>query len=251
MIPAVAAADIICFGFKLDLAFELGVDLLLRPVLSGSVLHPFEIADNDTASVCVKVRQNLDTAFPQNGIRLKGGRPVRRFDSRGRAGWGDIVRTGLGYASLGPAVVAGATAGLLNGSMREAINVGSAVWGDLATSFSGVDIRVEGEENLWKERPAIFTFNHQSGLDAVIMMKLIRRDVTGVGKKELQSTPIMGPIFTAAGHRGHEVPKEPGGAFALQADACFTVAAHDEDLDVGLVTADLAEDCLAVHLRHR
>ena len=125
--------------------------------------------------------------------------PVRRFDSRGRAGWGDIVRTGLGYASLGPAVVAGATAGLLNGSMREAINVGSAVWGDLATSFSGVDIRVEGEENLWKERPAIFTFNHQSGLDAVIMMKLIRRDVTGVGKKELQSTPIMGPIFTAAG----------------------------------------------------
>ena len=125
--------------------------------------------------------------------------PVQRFESRGRASWGDIMRTGLGYASFYPAMMAGAAAGLLNGSMREAINVGSAVWGDLATSFSGVDLRVEGEENLWKRRPAIFVFNHQSGLDAVIMMKLIRRDVTGVGKKELRSTPIMGPLFEASG----------------------------------------------------
>ncbi len=125
--------------------------------------------------------------------------PVRRFTSRGSTSWGDILRTSLVYGSLFPSVVAGATAGLLSGSRREAVNVAGSLWGDLATSFAGVDLRVEGEENLWKARPAVFIFNHQSGLDAVLAMKLVRRDVTGVGKKEIKNNPIFGPLFSAGG----------------------------------------------------
>jgi putative phosphoserine phosphatase/1-acylglycerol-3-phosphate O-acyltransferase len=125
--------------------------------------------------------------------------PVRRFSSRGRPGLGDLVRTGLTYASLIPSLWAGAAAGLVNGSYREAVNVSGAVWGDLATSLAGIDLRVEGEEHLWSHRPAVFIFNHQSGLDAILMIKLIRRDVTGIGKMELKKNPIFGPIFTAAG----------------------------------------------------
>jgi putative phosphoserine phosphatase/1-acylglycerol-3-phosphate O-acyltransferase len=125
--------------------------------------------------------------------------PVRRFKSRGRPSMGDLVRTGLTYASLGPAVWAGAAAGIVNGSMREAINVAGSVWGDLATSLAGIDLRVEGEENLWAQRPAVFIFNHQSALDAVLMIKLLRRDLTGVGKKEIRRNPIFGPLFGAAG----------------------------------------------------
>jgi putative phosphoserine phosphatase/1-acylglycerol-3-phosphate O-acyltransferase len=125
--------------------------------------------------------------------------PVRRFSSRGRPGLGDLVRTGLTYASLIPAAWAGAAAGIVNGSYREAINVSGAVWGDLATSLAGIDLRVEGEEHLWSHRPAVFIFNHQSALDAILMMKLIRRDVTGIGKMELKKNPIFGPMFTAAG----------------------------------------------------
>ena len=124
---------------------------------------------------------------------------VRRFRSRGRPGMGDMVRTGLTYANLGPSLVAGAAAGIVNGSFREAINVSGALWGDLATSLAGIDLRVEGEEHLWSRRPAVFIFNHQSALDAILMMKLVRRDVTGVGKKEIQRDPIFGPIFSAAG----------------------------------------------------
>ncbi len=125
--------------------------------------------------------------------------PVRRFSSRGRPGVGDLVRTGLTYASLIPSLWAGAAAGLVNGSYREAVNVSGAVWGDLATSLAGIDLRVEGEEHLWSHRPAVFIFNHQSGLDAILMIKLIRRDVTGIGKMELKKNPIFGPIFSAAG----------------------------------------------------
>jgi putative phosphoserine phosphatase/1-acylglycerol-3-phosphate O-acyltransferase len=112
---------------------------------------------------------------------------------------GDIVRTGLTYASLGPAVWAGVAAGVINGSVREAVNVSGTVWGELATSLAGIDLRVEGEENLWAERPAVFIFNHQSALDMVLMIKLLRRDLTGVAKKEIRRNPIFGPLLAAAG----------------------------------------------------
>jgi len=125
--------------------------------------------------------------------------PVRRFHSRGRPSLGDLVRTGLTYASVGPSLWAGAAAGLTTGSFREAINVSGAIWGDLATSFAGIDLRVEGEANLWAERPAVFIFNHQSALDAVLMLKLVRRDLTAVGKVELRGHPVFGPLFSAAG----------------------------------------------------
>lgn len=125
--------------------------------------------------------------------------PVRRFTSRGTPSLGDVVRTGLSYASLAPALWAGGASGLVNGSFREAVNVAGAVWGDLATSLAGIDLRVEGEKHLWSRRPAVFIFNHQSALDVVLLLKLLRHDITGVAKQELRSNPIFGPVFGAAG----------------------------------------------------
>jgi putative phosphoserine phosphatase/1-acylglycerol-3-phosphate O-acyltransferase len=125
--------------------------------------------------------------------------PVRRFRSRGTPGLGDLVRTGLSVASLAPALWAGAAAGAVNASFREGLNVASAMWGDLATSLGGIDLRVEGEEHLWSRRPAIVIFNHQSALDTVLLLKMMRRDMTGVGKLELKHNPVFGPLFTAAG----------------------------------------------------
>ena len=125
--------------------------------------------------------------------------PVYRFRGRGRPSAGDLVRTGLAYASLAPSIWAGTAVGLVNGSRREAINVLGSVWGDLATSLSGVDLRIEGEAHLWSRRPAVFIFNHQSALDFVLLLKLLRRDLTGVAKRELRRNPIFGPLFEAAG----------------------------------------------------
>jgi putative phosphoserine phosphatase/1-acylglycerol-3-phosphate O-acyltransferase len=125
--------------------------------------------------------------------------PVRRFHSRGTPRAGDLLRTALAYGSVVPSMWAGLAAGVINRSRREGINMAASLWGDLATSFAGVDLRVEGEEHLWSHRPAVFIFNHQSGLDAVLMVKMLRRDVTGVGKQEVRSNPIFGPLFGVAG----------------------------------------------------
>ncbi len=124
---------------------------------------------------------------------------VRRFHSRGTPGIGDLVRTVCAYGSVIPSAAVGLATGLLTGSRREGINVLGAMWGDLAISLAGVDLRVRGEEHLWSRRPAVFIFNHQSGLDAMVAIKLLRRDMTGVAKKEIQQNPIFGPIFTLGG----------------------------------------------------
>ena len=93
----------------------------------------------------------------------------------------------------------GVAAGVLNRSRREAFNVMGSVWGDLATSAAGIDLRVEGQEHLWSRRPAVFIFNHQSGLELVLLLKLLRRDFTGIAKQELRHNPIFGPLFRAGG----------------------------------------------------
>jgi len=125
--------------------------------------------------------------------------PVRRFQSRGTPGLSELARTVLAYGSVIPSALTGLGVGLLNRSHRDAVNVTASLWGDLTTALAGVDFRVEGEEHLWSHRPAVFIFNHQSGLDAPLMVKMVRRDVTGIGKQEVRWNPIFGPAFWAAG----------------------------------------------------
>ena len=124
---------------------------------------------------------------------------VRRFKSHGTPDVGDLLRTALAYGSVFPSLGAGILTGLLSGSRREAVGVAGSLWSDLATSLAGVDLRVEGEAHLWSRRPAVFVFNHQSGLDVLLMLKMLRRDVMGIGKEAPLDNPILGPVLAAAG----------------------------------------------------
>ena len=70
---------------------------------------------------------------------------------------------------------------------------------DLVTSIAGVHLAVKGEEHLWTHRPAVFMINHQSNVDMFIASKLIRKDISGIAKKELQNYPIIGQLMQAGG----------------------------------------------------
>ena len=115
--------------------------------------------------------------------------PVSRFSSRGRPGLSSVVRTGAALAGLGAAGGVGIVVGALNRSRRQAANVATSIGPDLALALAGVDLRVTGAENLWAERPAVFIFNHQSSVDVAVLGSLVRRDLTGVAKKELSHDP--------------------------------------------------------------
>lgn len=127
------------------------------------------------------------------------GWPIRAFHSRGLPRPADLVRTGLVAASFAGAFAGGLVDLAVNRDRREAVSLSTSLFGDLGTAAAGVRLRTTGEEHLWSHRPAVFIFNHQSNYDPVVVCKLLRRDLTAVGKKELRSNPLIGPAFTFAG----------------------------------------------------
>ncbi|HTO70867.1 MAG TPA: HAD-IB family hydrolase [Myxococcota bacterium] len=125
--------------------------------------------------------------------------PQRRFGSRGRPSFADVVRTGLSAMSSGLALALGVPLALVTGRPKAAFDFALGAWGDLGTALAGIELRVRGEEHLWSSRPAVFIFNHQSALDVLILCKLLRRDFVGVAKQELRRVPLFGALAALTG----------------------------------------------------
>jgi len=132
-------------------------------------------------------------------VAARRGWPARRFTTRGTPLVTDMVRSSLAIASIVPSFLLGAVPGVLNWSRRDMVNLAITTWGELGTALAGVHLRVRGEEHLWSHRPAVFIMNHQSGIDALLICKLLRRDFVAVAKQEARRNPIFGPAFALAG----------------------------------------------------
>ncbi|WP_243457156.1 HAD-IB family hydrolase [Parasphingorhabdus cellanae] len=132
-------------------------------------------------------------------ISKERGWPLQKFDSRGQGKPVDYLRTIYATGSLVTSFVAGLPIWALTGSQREATNFSTGLFGDIATALTGVELDINGEENLWVNRPCIFVFNHQSKADVMIMAKLVRKDVGGIAKKEVKDTPVIGKVMEMAG----------------------------------------------------
>jgi len=132
-------------------------------------------------------------------IAEEQGWPVRRFRSRGQPQLGDYLRSVAATVSLIPSAMAGLPIWALTGSKSEARNFATSVFADVSSALIGLNLVVRGEYYLWESRPAVFVFNHQSKVDVVIMAKLLRRDIAGVGKKEIKDMPLIGKTLELAG----------------------------------------------------
>jgi putative phosphoserine phosphatase / 1-acylglycerol-3-phosphate O-acyltransferase len=120
--------------------------------------------------------------------------PVTRFASRGGRDLTAAVRTGAALGAMAGVASLAAGVGLLNRDRRLAGNLATGMGCDLALALAGVQLEVTGEEHLWAQRPAVFVFNHQSSLDTLALGSLLRRDFTGVAKKEAARDPRFAPI---------------------------------------------------------
>ena len=125
--------------------------------------------------------------------------PVRRFGSRGFTQPSDWLRSLLMPANFVGAFLAGLPIWALTGSKRDALNFSVSLFADTASALIGLNLKITGEHHLWSHRPAVFIFNHQSNVDLVIIARLLRRDITGVGKREIGDMPIIGRVMEAAG----------------------------------------------------
>jgi len=127
------------------------------------------------------------------------GWPVRRFASRGHTHPSDWLRSMLVPVSFVGSFLGGLPIWALTGSKRDALNFSVSVFADTASALIGLNLKIKGEHHLWSHRPAVFIFNHQSNVDMVIIARLLRRDITGVGKREIRDMPVIGRVMEAAG----------------------------------------------------
>ena len=165
-----------------ELAARRGIDLRRS--------HGYANGDEDVAFL--EVVGHPRPLNPDAGLAAHAkerGWPSTRFSSRGRPGVGSVLRTGAAIGALSGAAALGLGVGLVNGRRRDASNLAASLGGDLALAVAGVRLNVTGEEHLWSHRPAVFIFNHQSSFDIPIIASLVRRDMTGVAKKEAARDP--------------------------------------------------------------
>jgi putative phosphoserine phosphatase/1-acylglycerol-3-phosphate O-acyltransferase len=132
-------------------------------------------------------------------IAERRGWAIRRFASRGQPRLTDYVRSLAATWSIVPAFLSALPIWALTGSIRDSQNFASSVFGDYAAALIGLRLNVKGEHHVWENRPAVFVFNHQSKADVIIIAKLLRRDIAGVGKKEIKQYPLIGQILEFAG----------------------------------------------------
>jgi putative phosphoserine phosphatase/1-acylglycerol-3-phosphate O-acyltransferase len=132
-------------------------------------------------------------------IAEERGWPVQRFKSRGQPQITDYLRSIAATVSLIPSAAAGLPIWALTGSKSEARNFATSIFADVSSALIGLNLVVRNEHNLWEKRPAVFVFNHQSKVDVVILARLLRRDIAGVGKKEIKNMPLIGKTLELAG----------------------------------------------------
>lgn len=134
-------------------------------------------------------------------VAAKRGWPVLRFTSRSGANPISQLRTVAGIASMVPIAAGAVGLGLLTRNRRTGVNFFTSTFGRALLTATGVSVNVLGKENLTKQRPAVFIFNHRNQVDPIIAGRLVSDNFTSVGKKELENDPIvgtMGKIMDAA-----------------------------------------------------
>ena len=127
-------------------------------------------------------------------VARRRGWPILRFGSRGGVGLQRQLRTLAGFSTMFPVAAGAVGIGVLTGSRRRGVNFFTSNFSQLLLATTGVHLNVIGRENLTAQRPAVFIFNHRNQVDPVITGALVRDNWVGVGKKELQSDPIMGTL---------------------------------------------------------
>ena len=127
-------------------------------------------------------------------VAAKRGWPVLKFSSRSGSSPIAQLRTFAGIASLAPVAAGALGLGLLTGNRRTGVNFFTSAWSKALMATLGIDLNVLGAENLRAQRPAVFIFNHRNQADPMIAGALVSDNFTSVGKKELESNPIMGTI---------------------------------------------------------
>lgn len=113
-----------------------------------------------------------------------------------RTVWVALVAT-VATLFVGPLMVLG---GLLRVKRPRFYDWGGRTWSRMILGASGCPVRVEGMHHIRLDAPQVLVGNHQSWFDVLTVAANLPKTFHFVAKKELESVPIFGPAWKAAGH---------------------------------------------------
>ncbi|MGJ8686357.1 MAG: 1-acylglycerol-3-phosphate O-acyltransferase, partial [Spongiibacteraceae bacterium] len=120
------------------------------------------------------------------------------FAQRKRAPLKAVAGTLACYSTMAASMVAGMAYNRIYKDPRRAADMVGTIGSELGFAIAGIKINIINEHNLWEHRPAVFILNHQSKMDFFIFFNVIRRELTGVVKKEAQDVPVVGHFLKMA-----------------------------------------------------
>lgn len=100
-----------------------------------------------------------------------------------------VLGSAAGFVGFNAGVAAGVVVGLVKRDRSAGTRVGVPMACRNMLKLAGVRLRIVGEENMWRARPAIFISNHQSSLDIPVVGALLQRNFTGVAKRAARFDP--------------------------------------------------------------
>ncbi len=153
-------------------------------------------ADGDEEAALMHLVGNPRPTNPGDGLARIADEhdwPILRFTSRG-GDLSSLVRTLAGIGIGLPLSNVGLWVGLARRDKWAGINFVYEHWLDSILAVAGVRLNVVGEENAWKQRPAVFLVNHRNSFDGIIAMRIVRKDFTAVAKAEIGKNPIGGAM---------------------------------------------------------
>ena len=111
-----------------------------------------------------------------------------------------VARTAAYYAAVLGMLGVGTVAALARREPRVLTRDAMPLGNRIGLALSGIEIDIVcGREHLTQSRPCVFVFNHQSKLDAPILLGLLGGDLAGVGKAEIAKVPGVGQFLASAG----------------------------------------------------
>ena len=187
----------VCFGEGKVIAAEqlsdnFGVDLDQSYFYSDSY-DDIELLERVGKPQAMNPNKKLTKVAEQRGWQ------IRRLSLPAKPTLFDRARSIAATGSLVTSFINGLPILAMTGSRQDAVNFSIARFGDISSAMIGMKLDVRNEKYIWTDRPCVFIFNHQSGADLMIIAKLLRKDIAGVGKKELAKIPLLGKVFEYAG----------------------------------------------------
>lgn len=124
--------------------------------------------------------------------------PQIEFETRGLPSLETVFRTLLTLQTVATTTAWCALGERLGMGMLTSPNLITQMVGEIGSGFAGIDIEVEGSENLTHSRPAVFIFNHQSTLDPMVLAHLLKRDVVALCERKIADNRLIGPLLREA-----------------------------------------------------